>query len=124
MHTLITADQLVAESQPRHKTSFLKPEDGCEGTGEENTLDSREGNEALSEAGFGIGDPAQGPVSLPLDAWNSLNGIEEIVALSGVFYIRINKERIGFGVYVLPVMMSDICSTLEEFQTYIMIWNP
>jgi hypothetical protein len=47
--TLITRDKLVGESETRHEATLLEPEDGSESTAEENTLNSSEGNEALTE---------------------------------------------------------------------------
>ena len=34
----VAADELVGESQPGHEATLLEPEDGAEGTGEEDTL--------------------------------------------------------------------------------------
>jgi hypothetical protein len=68
--TLVTRNQLVGESQTGHQATLLQPENGSEGTREENSLDSREGNESLGEGRLLIGDPAQGPVSLLANARN------------------------------------------------------
>ena len=68
--TLITRDELVGESQTRHKTALLEPEDGGESTAEEDTLDSSEGNETLTERRVLVSDPLEGPVGLLANARN------------------------------------------------------
>jgi hypothetical protein len=47
--TLITRDKFVREGQTRHKAALLEPEDRGEGTAEEDTLDSSEGDKTLTE---------------------------------------------------------------------------
>ena len=101
VHTLITADQLVREGQTRHETTLLEPEDRGKGAGEENTLNGSEGNKTLSKSRTLVGDPSQSPVSLLLDARNSINSIEEVLALSRVFNVGINEKGVGFRVDVL-----------------------
>lgn len=92
VHTLITADQLVREGQTRHETTLLEPEDRGKGAGEENTLNGSEGNKTLSKSRTLVGDPSQSPVSLLLDARNSINSIEEVLALSRVFNVGIDEK--------------------------------
>ena len=66
----VTGDELVGEGETRHETTLLEPEDGGEGAREEDTFDSSEGNETLSEGGVLVGDPSEGPVGLLADAGN------------------------------------------------------
>ena len=50
VHTLITADKFVRQGKSRHEPSLLlHPEDGREGAGEEDALDSRKCHQTLSE---------------------------------------------------------------------------
>lgn len=51
VHALVTGDELVGEGEAGHETALLEPEDGGESTGEEDTLDGCEGDEAESEGG-------------------------------------------------------------------------
>ena len=102
VHTLVTADQLIRESQTGHETTLLEPKDGSEGAGEEDTLDGRKGNETLSEGGTLVRDPAQSPVSLLLDARDRVDGIEEVLALLRVFDVGVDEQRVCLRVDVLP----------------------
>lgn len=70
VQTLVTRDQLVGEGQTRHETTLLQPEDGGERAREEDTLNSSEGNQTLSEGGLFVLDPTDGPVGLLADAGN------------------------------------------------------
>lgn len=70
METLVTRDELVGKSEARHKTTLLQPEDGSEGSTEEDSLDSSEGDKTLAEGRLLVLDPADGPVSLLADAGN------------------------------------------------------
>ncbi len=49
METLVTGNELIGEGKTRHETTLLEPEDGGEGATEEDTLYSREGDEAGGE---------------------------------------------------------------------------
>ena len=64
VETLVTGDKLVGEGETGHQTTLLQPEDGSERTREEDTLDSGESNEALTEGGLLVVDPANGPLGL------------------------------------------------------------
>ena len=70
VETLVTRDKLVGESQTGHQTTLLQPEDRGEGAGEEDTLNSSEGNETGGKGGLLVLDPADGPVSLLANARN------------------------------------------------------
>jgi hypothetical protein len=70
VETLVTRDQLVREGEPSHQPTLLQPEDGCEGTTEEDTLNSGKCHEALSEGGRLVLNPPDSPIGLLLDARN------------------------------------------------------
>ena len=101
MHAFISTNELIRVCQTWHQTSLLEPEDRGKGAGEENTLNGSEGNKAFSESRTLVRDPSQSPVSLLLDARNSINSIEEVLALSRVFNVGINEKGVGFRVDVL-----------------------
>lgn len=119
VQTLITRDELVGEGQTRHETTLLEPEDGSEGTGEENTLHGSESNETLSEGRFPVLDPLDGPIGLlgnagdcrglasidqsqsRLEVHTGINSVEEVGALLGFLDVGIDEERVGLGVDVL-----------------------
>ena len=101
MHALVTADELVGEREARHEATLLEPEDGREGAREEDTLDGGERDEALGKARPLVCDPAEGPVSLLLDAGDGVNGVEEVLALLRVLDVGVNEERVCLGVDVL-----------------------
>ena len=68
MHAFVTGDEFVRESQAGHEPALLEPEDGSEGTGEENAFDRGEGDEPGGEGGVVVGDPTKGPVGFAADA--------------------------------------------------------
>ena len=70
VHALVAGDQFVGEGQAGHQTALLQPEDRRERSAEEDTLDSGESDETRSIGRVLIGDPAQSPVSLLLNARN------------------------------------------------------
>src|SRR6266508_2052293 len=47
-----------------------------------------------------VGNPAESPISLTLDARNSVKGVKEVITLDRVFDIGVNEERVGFGMNV------------------------
>lgn len=57
VHALVAGDEFVGEGEPGHEAALLEPEDGGEGAGEEDAFDGGEGDEALREGGFVVGDP-------------------------------------------------------------------
>lgn len=57
VHSFITADEFVGESEPGHETTFLHPKDRSKRSGEENALYCREGDEALCKGRALVGDP-------------------------------------------------------------------
>ena len=102
VHTLVTADELIRKSKTGHQAALLQPEDGRKGAREENTLDSGKGNKTFSKSRTLVCDPLQGPVGLLLDAWDGLDGVEEVFALSGVLDVGVDEEGVGLGVNVFP----------------------
>jgi len=68
VHTLIARYQLVGESETRHETTLLEPEDRCEGTTEEDTLDSSKSHKSLGECGALVRDPFEGPIGFLANA--------------------------------------------------------
>ena len=57
MEPLVAGDEFVGEGKSRHEASLLEPEDRAKASGEEDSLDAGEGNDALGE-GLGGVDPA------------------------------------------------------------------
>lgn len=96
MHPLVSRNELVAERQARHQATLLQPEDGREGSAEENALDCGERDEALSESRACIRDPTKGPVGLPLDARDCFYSVEKMLALSWVLDVGVDKQRVSF----------------------------
>ena len=73
MKSLVPRDQLVGERKSGHESSLLEPEDGGERSREEDSLDSGEGDESLSEGGLLGRDPLESPIGLSSNAgdwWN------------------------------------------------------
>lgn len=68
--TLVTRDEFVGESQTRHQTTLLQPEDRGKRAREEDTLNGSECDKALSKGGLLVRDPAQSPVGLLANAGN------------------------------------------------------
>lgn len=46
---LVSADKLITKRQSWHHSALFEPEDGSEGTGEEDALDGGEGDDPLPE---------------------------------------------------------------------------
>jgi len=104
VHALVARDELVGESETRHEAALLEPKDAGERAGEEDALDGCERDETLAEGRLLVVDPAQRPVGLALDARDSLDGVEEIITLGGIFDVGVDEQRVGLGVNVLPVL--------------------
>lgn len=123
MHALVTRDELVGEGQPRHETALLEPEDARKGPAEEDTLDGGKGDEALREGAALVGDPVACPIGLLLDARDGLDGIEQVLALSGILDVGVDEERVCLRVDVLPMddarKTSAMCSTATNTRSTI-----
>lgn len=102
VHPLVAGDELVGKGEAGHQAALLEPKDGGEGTGEEDALDGGECDEPFTECGTAVGDPFQCPVGLSLDAGDVLDGVEEVVALDGVFDVRVDEEGVRLRVDVFP----------------------
>lgn len=76
MHAFITTDKFIGEHQAWHEATLLEPETQGERSGEEDTLDSGEGNQVLGECQLLAGDPAHSLVHLTLDTRDGLDGVE------------------------------------------------
>ena len=100
VHTLVAADQFVGEGETGHEPALLQPEDGSERSGEEDSLNSGEGNKTFAEGRAVVGNVAKSPVGLLLDTGDGIDGTEEIVATSGILDVGVDKERVRFGVDV------------------------
>jgi hypothetical protein len=68
VETFVTGDEFVGECQSGHETAFLEPEDGCEGSGEEDTLDGSKGDETFCKGGVFVGNPFESPFCLGFNA--------------------------------------------------------
>jgi len=101
MQTLVTRDKFVGESQTRHESTLLEPEDRSEGPTEEDTLNGSEGDETLGKGRVLVLNPSDSPISLLSDAGNGVNGVEEIGALGRLLDVGIDEEGVCFGVDVL-----------------------
>lgn len=104
----VSADEFVGKRQAWHETTLLEPKDGCKRAGKEDALDGGECDYSLSKGGFLVGNPRQCPVGLALDARHSLDGIEETRPLGSLANVRVDEERVDFGVDVF---------TAEEVQS-------
>lgn len=107
VHALVAGDEFVGEGEAGHEPALLQPEDRGERAGEEDALDGGEGDEALGKGAALVGDPVKGPVGLLLDAGDGLDGVEEVLALGGVFDVRVDEEGVCLGVDVLPIVAND-----------------
>ena len=101
MHALVTGDELVGKGKAGHKTALLEPEDGSKGPAEEDTLDSGKGNKTVGKRRVLVGNPSQSPVGLLADAWDVVNGVEQVLALPGLANICVDKKGVCFRVDVL-----------------------
>ena len=70
VHAFVAGDELVAEGQPRHQASFLKPEDRGKGARKEDAFDGSEGYQTLGEGRALVGYPMESPIGFFADAGN------------------------------------------------------
>ncbi len=98
---LVTRDELVREAEAGHESTLLEPEDGAEGSREEDALHSREGDHAFGEAGVVGITPLECPVGLLLDARDGFDGVEEVHLLLLILDVGVDQEGVGLGVDVL-----------------------
>jgi len=70
VETFVSGDEFVGKGQAGHETTFLEPEDGGEGSGEEDPFNGGKSYETFCECGVLICDPTEGPFCFGLDAGN------------------------------------------------------
>lgn len=114
VQALVTRDELVREGETGHETALLEPEDRRKRPREEDTLHGGESNEALGKAGALVADPAQRPVGLLLHDGDRLHRVKEELALCRVADVRVDEERVGFRVDVLPVKVKRVVSIEQK----------
>jgi hypothetical protein len=110
MQSLVARDQFIAEGEPRKKAALLEPEDGTEGTAEEDALDRRKRRQTGGKARVRL-DPLQGPLSFLGNAWNGLNGVEQVGLLGLVFDLGVNQQRIGLRMNALHGILKSLEQT-------------
>ena len=100
MHTLVSRDEFIGESETWHKPSLLQPKDSTETSTEEDALDGSKSNHALGERVRGL-NPFESPFGLHLDAGDVLYGLEQELFLLSVLDVGVNEDRVSLGVDVL-----------------------
>ena len=76
VHALVTTDKFIGESETRHETSLLEPEDGRKASREEDALNSSKSDQPFGERSPAIRNPGQSPLGFLLDTGDCLNSIE------------------------------------------------
>jgi hypothetical protein len=71
--------------------------------GKEDALDGSERDQPLTKRGPLVRDPLERPVGLFRDARDGLDRVEQVGTTSWVLDVRVDEERVGFRVDVLPV---------------------
>ncbi len=79
---------------------LFEPEDGTKRCQEEYAFDGSKHNHAFSEAGSSRVAPSECPLHFPLDAWYSLDCLEEVHLLERVFNVRVDEEGVRLAVDV------------------------
>lgn len=105
---LITGNQEIALTQTGHQATLLEPEDGAEGTAEEDALHNRKGEQTGRKTRVFVLNPLKRPIGLLLDGGNRLNRLEELVLLLGVLDVCINQETVCFTVDRLHQILTRI----------------
>lgn len=54
------------------------------------------------------------PVGLLLDAWDGLDGVEQVFALNGILDVGVDEQRVCLRVDVLPVERRTTMSFMME----------
>jgi hypothetical protein len=67
---------------------------------EENAFNGSKCDHAFSKAGSSRVAPSEHPLHFPLDAWYSLDCLEEVHLLDGVFNVCVNEEGVHLAVDV------------------------
>lgn len=100
VESLVSRDELVRESESRHKSALFNPEDCAKRAREEDSLDGSEGNESLRE-GVGVIDPFHGPFGLLLDDRDIIDGLEKEGLLLSILDVSVNEKGVHLRVDVL-----------------------
>ena len=109
MH-LVPRDELVRECEPGHEPTLLEPEDGAEGSREEDTLDHGECDQTLGKA-LGLLDPLERPVGLLGNTRHRLDRIEESLLLRAVLDVRVDQEAVRLRMNILHRDLKPIEAT-------------
>lgn len=91
VHSLVSADQLIAKREAWHKPSLFQPEDGAERSGEEDTFDGCECNQTLGKAA-GCLNPLERPVCFLRNAGDVGDSFEQEVFFFGVLTEGVNQN--------------------------------
>ena len=83
VQALISGDELIGKSQPRHEASLLEPEDGAEAAGEVDAFHTCKRDKSLCKAAGGT-YPVQCPLSLLLDTGNGLYCLQKSAKSAGI----------------------------------------
>ncbi len=94
---LITGDELIGCGQTRQDAALFDPEDGAEGSTEEDSLYRGKGHETRGPVGLLGIHPLKSPLGLLLDTGNGLNGPQNIGLLGPLLDVRVDQQRIGLG---------------------------
>ena len=91
VHSLISADELIAECEAWHKPSLFQPENGAEGSREEDTFDGCECNQTFGKAA-GCLNPLERPICFLRNAGDVGDSFEEEVFFFGVLTEGVNQN--------------------------------
>ncbi len=98
VNPFIARNEFIGEGEAGHDTTLLEPEDGTEGSTEEDTLDSCKGEETRGEIGVGGVNPLERPLGLLLHGGDGVNRVKDVCLLFRIVDIRIDEEAVRFAV--------------------------
>ena len=107
---LVPRDELVRECEPGHEPTLLEPEDGAEGSREEDALDDGECDQTLGKA-LGLLDPLERPVGLLGNTRHRLERIEESLLLRAILDVRVDQEAVRLRMNILHRDLKPIEAT-------------
>ena len=99
----IPGDEFIREGQARHQASLLQPEDRREASAEEDSLNSREGDEPLGVGGVVGVDPTESPLCFLLDGRDGLDGIEQLLLLPSILDVGVDEERVYISLWMFSM---------------------
>ncbi len=108
MKTLIACNELIGESEAGHDPTLLEPEDGAEGSAEEDTLDSCKGEETRGEIGLGGVNPLERPLGLLLHCGDGFDCMKDVRLLFRVIDIRVDEEAVRFAVDCFQQILAGV----------------